>query len=396
MIVTVESELTMSEKPEVKHDRIVFFDTTLRDGEQSPGCTMHAGEKLRMAHQLAALGVDVLEAGFAIASDGDLESIRTIAREVRGPRITSLARCKREDIEAAARAIEPAPVNRIHVFLASSDLHLEAKLRITREQALEQAAEAVALACTYSDNVEFSAEDATRSDPGFLRQIVTVAVQAGATTINLPDTVGYTTPDEYKALFARMQGEIPGADDIIFSTHCHNDLGMAVANSLAGVEGGARQIECTINGIGERAGNAALEEIAAALATRRDKFPYSNGIAAQAALPHQPPARRVDQLRLLAQQGGRRSQRLRARIRHPPARHAGQPPHLRDHDAGVSRRPVDQPRTRQTQRPPPARTASRRTRPPAHSLATRRGLPALHHAGRPQKIHLRPGPHRPA
>lgn len=267
----------MSSEPAVM-EQIVFFDTTLRDGEQSPGCTMHHGEKLRMAHQLAALGVDVLEAGFAIASEGDLESIRAIAREVRGPRITSLARCKREDIEAAARAIEPAPVNRIHVFLASSDLHLEAKLRITREQALEQAAESVELAGRYTDDVEFSAEDATRSDPDFLVQIVTAAVKAGATTINLPDTVGYTTPDEYKALFQRMKRAIPGAERIIFSTHCHNDLGMAVANSLAGVEGGARQVECTINGIGERAGNAALEEIAAALATRRDKFPYSNNI----------------------------------------------------------------------------------------------------------------------
>jgi 2-isopropylmalate synthase len=265
--------------------QIVFFDTTLRDGEQSPGCTMHHEEKLRMAHQLAALGVDVLEAGFAIASDGDLESIRAIAREVRGPRITSLARCKREDIEAAARAIEPAPVNRIHVFLASSDLHLEAKLRITREQALEQAAQSVELACSYSDNVEFSAEDATRSDPDFLVRIVTAAVKAGATTINLPDTVGYTTPDEYKALFQRMQREIPRAEKIVFSTHCHNDLGMAVANSLAGIEGGARQIECTINGIGERAGNAALEEIAAALATRRDKFPYRNNIQMQQLYP---------------------------------------------------------------------------------------------------------------
>lgn len=259
-------------------NQIVFFDTTLRDGEQSPGCTMHHGEKLRMAHQLAALGVDVLEAGFAIASQGDLESIRAIAREVRGPRIASLARCRRDDIEAAARAVEPAPVNRIHVFLASSDLHLEAKLKMTRSQALDQAAESVALACRYSDNIEFSAEDATRSDPAFLTEIVKVAVQAGATTINLPDTVGYTTPDEYKQLFQRMQREIPEAENIIFSTHCHNDLGMAVANSLAGIEGGARQVECTINGIGERAGNAALEEIAAALATRRDKFPYANHI----------------------------------------------------------------------------------------------------------------------
>ena len=259
-------------------NQVVFFDTTLRDGEQSPGCTMHHGEKLRMAHQLAALGVDVLEAGFAIASQGDLESIRAIAKEVRGPRIASLARCKRDDIEAAARAIEPAPVNRIHVFLASSDLHLEAKLKISRTQALDHAAECVALAGTYSDNIEFSAEDATRSDPAFLTEIVKVAVQAGATTINLPDTVGYTTPDEYKQLFQRMHREIPGAENIIFSTHCHNDLGMAVANSLAGIEGGARQVECTINGIGERAGNAALEEIAAALATRRDKFPFTNNI----------------------------------------------------------------------------------------------------------------------
>jgi 2-isopropylmalate synthase len=257
---------------------IVFFDTTLRDGEQSPGCTMHHGEKLRMAHQLAALGVDVLEAGFAIASEGDLDSIRAIAREVRGPRIASLARCKREDIEAAARSIEPAPVNRIHVFLATSDLHLEAKLRITRAQALEQAAQFVELACRYTDNVEFSAEDATRSDQEFLVQVVTAAVKAGAKTINLPDTVGYTTPEEYKALFQKVRSEVPGAEGVIFSTHCHNDLGMAVANSLAGIEGGARQVECTINGIGERAGNAALEEIAAALAVRRDRFPYRNNI----------------------------------------------------------------------------------------------------------------------
>jgi len=264
---------------------IVFFDTTLRDGEQSPGCTMHHAEKLRIAHQLAALGVDVMEAGFAIASQGDLESIRTIALEVRGPRIASLARCKREDIEAAAKAVEPAQSSRIHVFLATSDLHLQAKLKITRAEALEQAAAGVSLACQYTDDVEFSAEDATRSDADFLVEIVKAAVGAGAKTINLPDTVGYTTPDEYRELFARMQREIPGADRIIFSTHCHDDLGMAVANSLAGLEGGARQVECTINGIGERAGNAALEEIAAAMATRRDKFPYRNNIVMQQLFP---------------------------------------------------------------------------------------------------------------
>jgi 2-isopropylmalate synthase len=260
------------------HNQIVFFDTTLRDGEQSPGCTMHHDEKLRMAHQLANLGVDVLEAGFAIASQGDSDSIRMIAREVRGPRIASLARCKREDIEAAARSIEPADKARIHTFLASSDLHLEAKLKISRAEALNQAAESVRLARTFADDVEFSAEDATRTDPDFLIEIVTAAVQAGATTINIPDTVGYTTPDEYAATFRMLIAKVPGIDDVILSTHCHNDLGMAVANTLAGIHAGARQAECTINGIGERAGNAALEEIAAALMVRRDKLPYTNNI----------------------------------------------------------------------------------------------------------------------
>ena len=259
-------------------DQLFFFDTTLRDGEQSPGCTMHHEEKLRMAHQLANLGVDIIEAGFAIASTGDADSIRKIAREVKGPRITSLARCKREDIEAAARAVEPAAKSRIHIFLSTSDLHMEAKLKITRAQALEQIPEAVRLSRTFVDDVEFSPEDATRTDPDFLVQAVNVAVQAGATTINIPDTVGYTTPAEYTALFRMLIARVPGAKDVIFSTHCHDDLGMAVANSLAGVEGGARQIECTINGIGERAGNAALEEIAAALMVRRDKFPYTNNI----------------------------------------------------------------------------------------------------------------------
>ncbi len=259
-------------------DHIVFFDTTLRDGEQSPGCTMHHHEKLRMAHGLADLGVDVLEAGFAIASPGDSNSIREIARNVKGPRIASLARCKREDIEAAAHAVEPAESARIHVFLASSDLHLSAKLKISRAEALEHTGSAVRLARTFVDDVEFSTEDGTRSDEAFLIQMITVAVEAGATTINIPDTVGYTTPDEYRALFQLVKRSVPGIDSVVLSTHCHNDLGMAVANSLAGVEGGARQIECTVNGIGERAGNAALEEIAAALMVRRDKFPHPHRI----------------------------------------------------------------------------------------------------------------------
>jgi 2-isopropylmalate synthase len=269
----------------VDPNKIVFFDTTLRDGEQSPGCTMHHEEKLRMAHQLVTLGVDILEAGFAIASEGDFNAVQAIAREVKGTRIASLARCKREDIEAAGRAISPAPSNRIHLFLASSDLHLEYKLRITREQALDQAAESVRLALTFTDDVEFSTEDGTRTDHEFLLKMITVAVQAGATTINIPDTVGYTTPEEYANIFRMVKARVPGIENVVLSTHCHDDLGMAVANTLAGVEGGARQVECTINGIGERAGNAALEEIAAALMVRHDRFPYTNNIKMEQLYP---------------------------------------------------------------------------------------------------------------
>jgi 2-isopropylmalate synthase len=259
-------------------NHIVFFDTTLRDGEQSPGCTMHHDEKLRMAHTIAALGVDVLEAGFPIASHGDFESVRSIAREVRGPVITGLARAKREDIEAAAKAIEPAAKSRIHCFLSTSDLHLAAKLRITREQAIDQIAEMVALARTYADDIEFSPEDATRTDPEYLLKVCEVAIQAGATTLNLPDTVGYCLPSEYAAMFRRVIEHVPGIDAVTLSAHCHDDLGLAVANSIAAIEAGVRQVECSINGIGERAGNAALEEIAAILMVRKDKLAYDNAI----------------------------------------------------------------------------------------------------------------------
>lgn len=266
-------------------NQIVFFDTTLRDGEQSPGCTMHHDEKLRMAHQLADLGVDVLEAGFAIASDGDFSAVQAIAHEVKGLTIASLSRAKREDIEAAGRALAPAPRRRIHLFLATSDLHLEYKLRISREEAIDQAAEAVRLALTFTDDVEFSTEDGTRTDPEFLIKMITVAVQAGATTINIPDTVGYTTPPEYEGIFRMVKERVPGIENVVLSTHCHDDLGMAVANSLAGLRGGARQVECAINGIGERAGNAALEEVAAALMVRQDQFPYTNNIKMELLYP---------------------------------------------------------------------------------------------------------------
>jgi 2-isopropylmalate synthase len=261
-------------------DRVFFFDTTLRDGEQSPGCTMHHDEKLRLAHQLAALGVDILEAGFAIASEGDSASIRAIAREIRGPIIASLARCKREDIEAAAHSVEPAARARIHTFLSTSDLHLAAKLKITRDEAIDQIAAMVALARTYADDVEFSPEDATRTDPDFLVKVCEVAIEAGATTLNLPDTVGYCIPQDYAAMFRMVRARVPriDADGIVLSAHCHDDLGLAVANTIAAIEAGVRQAECAVNGIGERAGNAALEEIAAILTVRRDKLPYWHNI----------------------------------------------------------------------------------------------------------------------
>jgi 2-isopropylmalate synthase len=276
------------DEKQTQRDRIFFFDTTLRDGEQSPGCVMHGDEKLRMAHQIAALGVDILEAGFAIASEGDSESIRNIAREVgssaNAPIIASLARAKREDIEAAARSIEPAARARIHTFLSTSDLHLAAKLKITRAQALDQITEMVALARTYCDDIEFSPEDATRTDPDFLVKVCEAAIQAGATTLNLPDTVGYCLPQDYAEMFRMVRERVPGIrgangkDAIVLSAHCHDDLGLAVANSLAAIQAGVRQVECAINGIGERAGNASLEELAAILVTRRDQLPFRNNI----------------------------------------------------------------------------------------------------------------------
>ena len=261
-------------------DHVALFDTTLRDGEQSPGCSMTTQEKLTMAHALEDLGVDIIEAGFAMASEGDFAAIATIAQAVHKPRIASLARAKTEDIEIAARAVQFADRARIHVFLASSDLHLKYKLKIGRQEALDLTGESVRQARKHVDDVEFSPEDATRSDRDFLVEMVRVAVEAGATTINMPDTVGYSTPEEYGQMFREVRERIPAIDElgIVLSSHCHDDLGLAVANSLAAISAGARQVECTINGIGERAGNAALEEIAAALYVRGDHYGVSTGI----------------------------------------------------------------------------------------------------------------------
>jgi 2-isopropylmalate synthase len=265
----------------MSHDsRIVVFDTTLRDGEQAPGFSMDVASKLTMARALDELGADIIEAGFPIASPADAEATRQVALEVKRPVIAALARCRPLDIEEAARALAPAERKRIHTFLATSDLHLQAKLRITREQCLEAIVDSVRRARQSVDDVEFSAEDATRSDRDFLCRVVEAAIAAGATTINLPDTVGYSVPDEIRDFFSDVITRVPNADKAIFSAHCHDDLGLAVANSLAAFQGGVRQVECTINGIGERAGNASLEEIVMALRVRHDRLPYDTAINA--------------------------------------------------------------------------------------------------------------------
>jgi 2-isopropylmalate synthase len=258
--------------------RLVIFDTTLRDGEQAPGFSLRTGEKVRMALQLERLGVDILEAGFPIASDDDAEAVRRVALAIERPVVAALARCAAKDVDRAAWSIAPARRGRIHTFIATSDLHLSRKLRMTREACLTAAVDAVARARSYTDDVEFSAEDATRSDPDFLARVVEAVIGAGATTVNLPDTVGYSTPDEIAEFFRSIMTRVPNADRAVFSAHCHDDLGLAVANSLAAIGAGVGQVECTINGIGERAGNASLEEIVMAARVRPDRLPVEIGV----------------------------------------------------------------------------------------------------------------------
>jgi 2-isopropylmalate synthase len=266
-------------------DVVRIFDTTLRDGEQSPGFSMNTQEKIRMARQLAALNVDVIEAGFPIASRGDLEAVRMVAKEIRNVPIAALARAKKEDVSAAIEALEVAAAPRLHIFLATSDLHLRVKLNMTREQALEAIRSMVLYGRKHVGEVEFSAEDAGRTDIEFLCQVCRAAVDAGATVLNLPDTVGYAVPEEYGAMFTKVREYLGDPKGITLSAHCHDDLGLAVANSLAAVRAGVRQIECTINGIGERAGNASLEEVAVALAVRKESFGVTTGIRLEELFP---------------------------------------------------------------------------------------------------------------
>jgi 2-isopropylmalate synthase len=261
--------------------RIIVFDTTLRDGEQSPGCSMNHQEKLRLAHQLDRLGVDVIEAGFPIASEGDFEAVKAIASVLRRPIIAGLARACRPDIERAWEALKEAARPRIHVFLATSDIHLQYKLRITRDECVMQARDAVRYAKSLCDDVEFSPEDATRTDPEFLCRVLQAVVDAGATTLNIPDTVGYTMPSEFAELITMIRQRVRGIEKVTISAHCHNDLGLAVSNALAAITAGARQVECTINGIGERAGNSSLEEIVMAMRVRPDRYPYDTGVVSE-------------------------------------------------------------------------------------------------------------------
>jgi 2-isopropylmalate synthase len=253
-------------------EKIIIFDTTLRDGEQSPGASLSITEKLEIARQLAILGVDVIEAGFPVSSPAQFDATRTVAEQVTGPTIAGLARANEKDIDAAGKALKPAKKKRIHTFIATSRIHMEYKLKKKPDEVLKMAVEAVKHAKTFTNDVEFSPEDACRSEMPFLIEVCTAAIEAGATTLNIPDTVGYVLPYEYGRIIAQLKAEVPGIDNCIISTHCHNDLGMAVANSLTGVRNGARQVECTVNGLGERAGNAALEEIVMAIRTRSDFF----------------------------------------------------------------------------------------------------------------------------
>ena len=274
----MQQQTTLEKKEMTGNNRVIIFDTTLRDGEQSPGAAMTKEEKIRIARQLEKLGVDVIEAGFAAASPGDFDAVNSIAKVIQNATVCSLARANERDVRAAGEAVAPAPHKRIHTFIATSPLHMEHKLKMKPQQVLEAAVNAVRIAKEYTDDIEFSCEDALRSDIDFMADVCSAVIAAGATTINIPDTVGYSIPFRTEAFFRELIGKTQGGDRVVWSAHCHNDLGLAVGNSLAAVQGGARQVECTINGLGERAGNASLEEIVMALKTRHDIFGFETGI----------------------------------------------------------------------------------------------------------------------
>jgi isopropylmalate/homocitrate/citramalate synthase len=378
-------------------DRLFIFDTTLRDGEQSPGASMTKDEKLRIARQLERLKVDVIEAGFAASSNGDFEAVKAIAQAIKGSTVCSLARANDRDISRAADALKGGESTRIHIFLATSDLHMEKKLRMTREQVFEQARLSVRFARNLSGDIEFSPEDGYRSDPEFLYRVLEAVIAEGATTINIPDTVGYAVPELYGEFLLDLRTKIPNSDKAVWSVHCHNDLGMAVANSLAGVKiGGARQVECTINGLGERAGNCSLEEIVMAVKTRRDYFGLDVGVDATQIVPAS---------RLVAQTTGFVVQPNKAVVGanafahasgHPPGRRPEGARHLRDHACRGRRLGGQQDRPRQALGQERLQAAAEGARHRAGGRGRRqRRVPPLQGARRPQERHLRRGHPRP-
>ena len=329
--------MNASKDPNSGKERVVIFDTTLRDGEQSPGASMTLEEKIQVAELLDEMGVDIIEAGFPIASNGDFEAVSEIAKIVKNAVVCGLARAGAGDIDRAAEALVHAERKRIHTFIGTSPLHRQYQLQLDQDQVYDRVVSSVTRARNHTDDVEWSAMDATRTEHDFLCRVVEAAIKSGATTINIPDTVGYATPEEFRALIGMLRERVPGADKVVFSTHCHDDLGLAVANSLSGVIGGARQIECTINGLGERAGNAALEEVVMAIKTRGDVCPYYTNIDADDADAGLQAGLGGLGLPGAVQQGDRRQERLRPRIRHPPGRHPQERADLRDHDAGIGR-----------------------------------------------------------
>ncbi len=325
-------------------EKLIIFDTTMRDGEQSPGASMTKEEKLRIARQLERMRVDVIEAGFPAASDGDFDAVRAVARSIKDSTVCGLARANENDVRRCGEAVRGARSPRVHTFIATSPIHMEKKLRMEPSQVIDQAVRAVRWAREYTDNVEFSPEDAGRSDIDFLCRILEQVIKAGATTINVPDTVGYTLPDQFGGLIRTLRERIPNSDKAIWSVHCHNDLGLAVANSLSAVLNGARQVECTINGLGERAGNASLEEIVMAVRTRQDMFSCDTGIDTTQIVPASKLVSGHHRLPGATEQGDRRRQRLRARVRHTPGRRAQAPRDLRDHErrsGGLEHQPAD-------------------------------------------------------
>ncbi len=378
-------------------DRLFIFDTTLRDGEQSPGASMTKDEKLRIARQLERLKVDVIEAGFPASSNGDFEAVRAIAKAIKGSTICALARANDRDISRAADALAGGESTRIHIFLATSDLHMEKKLRMTREQVFEQAKLSVRFARTLSGDVEFSPEDGYRSDPEFLYRVLEAVIAEGATTINIPDTVGYAIPELYGEFLLDLRQRIPNSDKAVWSVHCHNDLGMAVANSLAGVKiGGARQIECTINGLGERAGNCSLEEVVMAVKTRKDYFGLELGVDATQIVPAS---------RLVSQTTGFVVQPNKAVVGanafahasgHSPGRRAEGARHLRDHARRRRRLGHQQDRARQAVGPQCLQAAPEGARHRDGGRGRHQcRIRAIQGACRPQERHLRRGHPRP-